>query len=106
MIALLTDLGRLYLPWVSRATAEGSAELIFGSGQRIEIEATDFLKDARATLLARYAEHRSTALDAVLERAGILSYFGEYCAQAGTVPDYESPPRPNLNRPFPPPDAR
>ncbi len=104
LIALLADLGRLYLPWVSRATVEGSAELVFESGQRIEISATDFLKDARATLLARYAEHRSTALDAVLERADVLSYFGEYRAQAGAIPDYETPPRPNLNRPFPPPD--
>ena len=105
LIALLADLGRLYLPWVSRATVDGSAELVFESGQRIEIGATDFLKDARATLLARYAEHRSTALDAVLERAGILSYFGEYRAQAGAIPDYEAPPRPDLNRPFPPPDV-
>ncbi len=84
---------------------DGSAELVFESGQRIEIGATGFLKDARSTLLARYAEHRSTALDAVLERAGILSYFGEYRAQAGAIPDYETPPRPHLNRPFPPPDV-
>ncbi len=76
--------------------------LVFGSGQRIEIGATDFLKDARATLLARYVEHRSAALDAVLDRAGILAYFADFVAQAGTIPDDKAPPRPSLNRPYPP----
>ena len=39
---------------------------------------TPFLAEARATLLARYAKYRSDALDAVLERAGIRSYFADY----------------------------
>jgi glutathione S-transferase len=106
MIAILSELGRFYLPWVSRAAVDGKAELTFASGQRVEIAVTPFLADARATLLARYAEFRSGALDAVLERAGILSYFADYIDQAGKVPSYEKPPRPALNRPFGPPWER
>lgn len=102
LIDLLADAGRLYLPWVSQATREGSAPLRFTSGEPITIEATAFLVDARATLLARYVEHRCARLDAVLERAGILPYFADFTAQAGTIPDYTAPPRPTLNRPFPP----
>lgn len=105
LIALLSDLGRLYLPWMSRATAAGSAELAFESGQRIEIRATDFLKQSRSILLARYAEDHSAALDAVLDRAGILPYFRDFRAQAGAIPDYQAPPRPALNRPYPPPST-
>jgi glutathione S-transferase len=103
LVAVLADLGRLYLPWVSRATVDGRAELVFKSGQRVEIEATPFLKEARRVLLARYADLRSKTLDSVLERAGILSYYADFTDQAGMIPDYEKPPRPALNRPFPPP---
>ncbi len=101
LIAILADLGRFYLPWVSRAVDEDSAELEFESGQKITIEATDFLKDARGVLLARYIELRSDELDAILDRAGILGYFADYADRAGTVPNYEAPPRPVLNDPFP-----
>ncbi|MGD1027169.1 glutathione S-transferase N-terminal domain-containing protein [Candidatus Binatus soli] len=103
MIAILAELGRFYLPWVSRAVVDGNAELVFASGQRIEIAATPFLAEARATLLARYAKYRSDALDAVLERAGIRSYFADYVNYAGMLPSYDKPPRPALNRPFGPP---
>jgi glutathione S-transferase len=103
LIAILADLGRLYLPWVSRAAVDGKAELIFASGQRVEIEATPFLREARRVLLARYVEHRCAALDSILKRAGILSYYADYADQAGTVPDYKNPPRPDFNRPFAPP---
>ena len=106
LIAILAELGRFYLPWVSRAAVDGKAELAFASGQRVEIAVTPFLAEARATLLARYVELRSDALDAVLERAGIRSYFADYVDQAGKLPSYEKPPRPALNRPFGPPWER
>jgi glutathione S-transferase len=102
LIALLADLGRLYLPWVARATVEGAAPVVFAGAPPHTVAATDFLKDARATLLARYAAERTPALDAVLERAGILRWFRDHLAQAGRIPDGEAPPRPALNRPFPP----
>lgn len=103
LVAMLAELGRFYLPWVSRATVDGQAELCFLSGQRIVVSATPFLREARAILLARYVQHRSDALDAILEGAGILSYFADYVHQAGTLPSYVQPPRPALNRPFGPP---
>jgi glutathione S-transferase len=106
MIAILRELGRHYLPWVSRAAVEGKAELVFASGQRVVIAVTPFLSEARATLLARYVKCRSDALDAVLARAGILQYFADYVDQAGTLPDCGRPPRPALNRPFGPPWER
>jgi hypothetical protein len=106
IIAILCELGRFYLPWVSRAALDGKAEVAFASGQRVEIAVTPFLVEARATLLARYVELRGNALDAVLERAGIRSYFADYVDHAGKIPSYEKPPRPSLNRPFGPPWER
>jgi glutathione S-transferase len=103
LIAVLADLGRIYLPWVSRAAADGAAEVAFASGQCVTIAATPFLREARATLLARYERLRCQALDAVLHRAGILRYYADYTAQAGKIPDYADPPRPPLNRPYGPP---
>ena len=100
--AVLTDVGRLYLPWVSAATVHGEAEVAFGSGARVTIRATDFLKDARATLLGRYRALRSDALDTVLRRAGILRYFADHLDEAGPVPTWDAPPQPRLNRPYPP----
>ena len=102
LTAVLADLGRTYLPWVSAACVDGVADVVFGDGTRIAVRATDFLRDARATLLARYVASRSDRLDAVLDRAGILRFFADYTAHAGAVPDYREPPRPALNRPFPP----
>ncbi len=102
MIAVLAELGKRYLPWVSRACVDGVADVVFENGTRVAVRATEFLRDARATLLARYVELRSDRLDAVLERAGILRFFADYAAGAGSVPDYHEPPRPALNRPFPP----
>jgi hypothetical protein len=100
LIALLADLGRLYLPWVARATVAGSAELAFASGQRIEVAATDFLKEARGVLLARYVALRCDALDRVLERAGILRWYADHVGEAVDIPAWDKPPRPTLNRPF------
>jgi glutathione S-transferase len=102
LIAVLADFGRLYLPWVSRATVDGSADLVFRDGTRVPIRATDFLVEARSVLLARYVALRSRDLDAVLERAGILSYFADFTAQAGSIPSSANPPRPALNQPYPP----
>jgi len=102
MIALLRELGRLYLPWVSRACVAGAADVVFADGTRVTIAATPFLRDARAVLLARYAALRAPRLDAVLARAGVLPYFAEFAADAGAVPDYREPPRPALNQPYPP----
>ena len=90
LIAILAELGRFYLPWVSRAAVDGKAALAFASGQRVEIVITPFLAEARATLLARYVELRSAPLDAILERAGIRSYFADYTDQAGSIPSYEN----------------
>ena len=102
LLAVLTEIGRQYLPWVSVATVRGEATLKFASGQQIVIRATDFLKDARAVLLARYHALRNDALDAVLERAGIRRFLADHVAEAGVVPKWETPPQPKLNRPFPP----
>jgi glutathione S-transferase len=103
LVGVLADLGRFYLPWVSRASVDGKAELAFQSGERVEIEATPFLVEARGVLLARYLDLRCDALDAVLDHAGILSYYADFRASAGTIPDPGKPPRPTYNRPYAPP---
>jgi glutathione S-transferase len=102
LVALLGELGRCYLPWVSRACDDGVADVVFATGTRVPVRATEFLRDARATLLARYVAHRSERLDAVLADAGILRFFAEHVEHAGAIPDVRQPPRPALNRPFPP----
>lgn len=103
LIAILAEIGRIYLPWVSRACIDGSADVVFASGARAHVKSTEFLRETRSVLLARYASLREPRLDAVLERAGILKYFADYVQHAGKIPDYRNPPRPALNRPFPPP---
>ncbi len=102
LIAVLRELGRMYLPWVSRACADGAADLAFSDGTRVRIEATDFLREARGVMLARYVAARDARLDAVLERAGVLRHFADFTPHASSVPDYRDPPRPAQNRPFPP----
>jgi len=102
LLAVLADLGRLYLPWVSRACADGVADVAFANGARVAVLATDFLRQARATLLARYVAHRGPRLDTILGHAGILPFFADYASHAGSIPDFRDPPRPQLNRPFPP----
>lgn len=101
-IGLLEELGRFYLPWVSEAVVAGSARLEFANGQSIDIAATDFLREARSIMLARYVEFRNPTLDAILERAGLLTYFADHIGEAGTIPDYSDPPQPALSRSFPP----
>jgi len=102
LVALLANLGTMYLPWVSRACADGVADIVFANGTRAPVHATDFLREARSVLLARYRDLRCARLDAVLERAGILPFFAEWVAFAGAIPDFQNPPRPARNRPFPP----
>jgi hypothetical protein len=102
LIDVVAEAGRHYLPWVSVATVQGEAEVLFTTGQRVLIRATDFLKEARSVLLARYQQLRSASLDALLERAGVLRFFADHVGEAGSVPTWDSPPRPALNRPYPP----
>jgi glutathione S-transferase len=105
LIALLAELGTRYLPWVSRACVDGVADVVFANDTRVPVRATEFLRDARATLLARYAALRSERLDAVLAETGILPFFADHVAEAGSIPDPRELPRPALNRPFPPADV-
>jgi glutathione S-transferase len=105
LIAVLADAGRLYLPWVARATVDGAAPVAFAAGPTEPVRATPFLIEARATLLGRYVASRSPRLDALLERAGIARYFADHVGQAGPIPDPVPPPRPVQNRPFPPAGA-
>jgi glutathione S-transferase len=105
LTAVLAELGTRYLPWVSRACVDGAADLVFENGTAVAIPATEFLREARATLLARYVGSRSARLDDVLEQAGILPFFADHVGLAGSIPDVREPPRPVLNRPFPPAGA-
>ncbi|HYD50236.1 MAG TPA: hypothetical protein VEB21_17900, partial [Terriglobales bacterium] len=102
LIDVLAECGRQYLPWVSEATVDGEAEVVFGDGVRVRIAANDFLRQSRATMLARYRALRSDNLDQVLERAGVLHYFADHLDQAGAVPQWDAPPQPKHNRPYPP----
>ena len=101
LVAVLAEAGRHYLPWVARATVEGSAPVAFGDGVGATIATTPFLDDARGIMLARYVEARSPRLDHVLERAGILPWYADYVDQATSVPDPVPLPRPADNRPYP-----
>ena len=101
LIAVLAEAGRHYLPWVAEATVAGSAAVTFAGGAEATIPATNFLIEARGILLARYVAARSDALDAILDRAGILTYFADHTSQATTIPDPTVPPRPADNRPYP-----
>lgn len=100
LIVLLAETGRHYLPWVAVATRDGSAVVGLGGGEDATIATTDFLTAARGTLLARYVALRSPALDAILERAGILRWFADHTGEATAVPDPTAPPRPADNQPF------
>jgi glutathione S-transferase len=100
LVALLAELGRHYLPWVSRAAVDGAAPLPFAG---VEVAATPFLVNARRELLGRYLALRCDALDAVLERAGVLRWYADFAAGGADVPDPGPVPRPRLNRPFAPP---
>lgn len=101
LIAALAEAGRHYLPWVARATVDGAAVVEFEDGSTAEIATTNFLTEARGIMLARYVEARSPAIDAVLERAGIVQHYADHVDQATSVPDPEPRPRPTDNRPYP-----
>lgn len=100
LIAVVAEAGRHYLPWVATATVEGAATVDFGDGVTAEISSTPFLDRARGIMLARYVEARSPALDAVLERAGVLAHFADHVDQATEVPDPTPPAQPVDNRPY------
>jgi len=69
--------------------------------ERIEIAATDFLREARGVLLARYAALLCARLDALLEQAGILKWYRGDPGRTGSLPSYSAPLQPLLNRPYP-----
>jgi glutathione S-transferase len=100
LIALLAELGRHYLPWVSRAARDGAAPLALAG---TDVAATPFLVESRRVLLARFRALRSDALDSLLDRAGILRFYADYVRDAGPIPDPRRLPQPRLNRPFAPP---
>lgn len=101
LIALLAETGRQYLPWVAQATRRGSATVSFADGSTAEIATTPFLSEARGVLLARYLDARSDELDAVLDDAGILTFFADHVEEATAVPDPLPLPQAMDNRPFP-----
>jgi glutathione S-transferase len=100
LIAVLAEVGRHYLPWVARATVEGSATVDFGDGNTADIESSPFLDRARGVMLARYIEARSPELDAILESAGILRSFADHVDRATAVPDPTGAAQPSDNRPY------
>jgi glutathione S-transferase len=100
LVALLAEAGRHYLPWVARATRDGSATVHFDDGSHADIATTNFLTEARGIMLARYAAARSPELDAILERAGIVRFYADHLDQATSIPDPLATPRPADNRPY------
>ena len=50
--------------------------------------------------LARYGEARSPALDALLERAGVVRWFADFADRATAVPDVSERAQPADNRPY------
>jgi len=100
LIDVIAQMGRHYLPWVSVAAVEGAASVRLSDAVTVDIDASAFLRSARQIMLARYVEARSPELDAILDAAGVLSYFADHVDQATTVPDPSAPPRPVDNRPY------
>ena len=79
--------------------AGGTATVTIGD-HTIEIRSSAFLDNARGVMLARYAEARSPELDAILDAAGVRTYFADHLDQATAVPDSTLPARPTDNRPY------
>ena len=100
LIDVLAQMSRHYLPWVAVATVDGSASVEFADGTTADIATSPFLTTARGIMLARYVEARSPELDAVLERAGIVSFFADFVDRATSVPDPHPPAQPSDNRPY------
>ncbi len=100
LMAVVADAGRHYLPWVSAATVEGSATVELADGVTADIASSSFLRRARGVMLARYVEARSSALDAILEEAGVLRHFADHVDQATLVPDPTAGSQPTDNRPY------
>ncbi len=100
LITVIAEAGRHYLPWVAEATVEGSATVELGDGITADISSTPFLDNARGVMLARYVEARSPTLDAILEEAGVVSYFADHVDQATSLPDTAAAAQPADNRPY------
>lgn len=100
LIGVISEAGRHYLPWVAAATVDGSATVEFGDGVTARIDTSPFLDRARGIMLARYLDARSEQLDAILDRAGVLTYYADYTSQATAVPDPVPPAQPDDNRPY------
>lgn len=100
LIAVIAESGRHDLPWAAAATVDGSADVDFGNGVTADIASTPFLDRARGIMLARYVEARSDAVDAILDRAGILTSYADYTAPATSVPDAMAPAQRSDNRPY------
>lgn len=100
LVAVIAEAGRHYLPWVAAATVHGEATVELAPGVTADIASSPFLDRARGIMLARYVAARSDELDAILDRAGVLSYFADYTAQATEVPDPVPPAQPTDNRPY------
>lgn len=104
MMAILTDAGRLYLPWVSKACVDGEAVLEFKSGIKVNIKPTPFLMESRQIMLARYEKLKSPKLNLILKKAGILKYFEGFKIEK-QLEDISIVPQPYHNRGFPTPNA-
>lgn len=100
LAAVIAEAGRHYLPWVAHATVHGAASVDLAEDVTVDIAASPFLIAARGVMLARYRDARSPGLDAILEGAGVLSYFADYVDQATTVPDVRDHARVADNRPY------
>lgn len=100
LVAVIAEAGRHYLPWVAEAAVAGSATVELADGVTAEITASPFLVQARGIMLARYADARSPELDAILDRAGVLSFFADHLDQATSVPDVRERAQPTDNRPY------
>jgi hypothetical protein len=110
LIGLLKEIGRVYLPWVSAATAnpDRTATVRLNDSFSYEQKVSEYSVNSRSVLLTRYAHMRNPELDAILEKAGILKYFKDVQTPAllDELPDanwVRSPPRPtlNVNQPVP-----
>ncbi len=51
-------------------------------------------------LIAQYVEARSPQLDAILEQAGVPTYFADHVEQATAVPDTTDGAQLTKNRPY------
>lgn len=97
MIAVLTEIGREYLPWAAAAGFERCKVPVDLRGVRIDLETIPYTGIARRELLARYQAAKCDRLDEILERAGILQHFDGHDTPLDAPPTYDAPPRGERN---------